>query len=149
MTSIKWVFEQSPEMGGASGEGFTNPLLGSGMEPAADLAVLLAIHSSMRNKALPRGLVVFGEIGQMPIRAVTPAHVLGILQRESQIRAGMGALQDQIMVDPQLAQKSNADAIRPPSQSATRAASGAPFSTGLPVQLGIAVKRKPATMAPR
>jgi DNA repair protein RadA/Sms len=25
--------------------------------------VLLAIHSSMRNKALPRGLVVFGEIG--------------------------------------------------------------------------------------
>lgn len=38
MTSIKWVFEQSPEMGGASGEGFTNPLLGSGMEPAADLA---------------------------------------------------------------------------------------------------------------
>lgn len=32
-------------------------------EPAADLAVLLAIHSSMRNKALPRGLVVFGEIG--------------------------------------------------------------------------------------
>lgn len=32
-------------------------------EPAADLAVLLAIHSSMRNKALPRGLVVFGEVG--------------------------------------------------------------------------------------
>jgi DNA repair protein RadA/Sms len=32
-------------------------------EPAADLAVLLAIQSSMRNKALPRGLVVFGEIG--------------------------------------------------------------------------------------
>ena len=32
-------------------------------EPAADLAVLLAIHSSMRNKALPRGLLVFGEIG--------------------------------------------------------------------------------------
>jgi DNA repair protein RadA/Sms len=27
------------------------------------LAVLLAIHSSMRNKPLPRGLVVFGEIG--------------------------------------------------------------------------------------
>jgi DNA repair protein RadA/Sms len=24
-------------------------------EPAADLAVLLAIHSSMRNKALPKG----------------------------------------------------------------------------------------------
>jgi DNA repair protein RadA/Sms len=32
-------------------------------EPAADLAVLLAIHSSMRNKALPRGLAVFGEVG--------------------------------------------------------------------------------------
>ena len=32
-------------------------------EPAADLAVLLAINSSMRNKPLPRGLVVFGEIG--------------------------------------------------------------------------------------
>ncbi|PWF49384.1 DNA repair protein RadA [Massilia glaciei] len=32
-------------------------------EPAADLAVLLALNSSMRNKALPRGLVVFGEVG--------------------------------------------------------------------------------------
>lgn len=32
-------------------------------EPAADLAVLLAINSSMRNKALPRGMVVFGEVG--------------------------------------------------------------------------------------
>jgi DNA repair protein RadA/Sms len=32
-------------------------------EPAADLAVLLAINSSMRNRALPRGLVVFGEVG--------------------------------------------------------------------------------------
>ena len=32
-------------------------------EPAADLAVLLAVVSSMRNKPLPRGLVVFGEIG--------------------------------------------------------------------------------------
>jgi DNA repair protein RadA/Sms len=32
-------------------------------EPAADLSVLLAINSSMRNKALPRGLVVFGEVG--------------------------------------------------------------------------------------
>ncbi|MBC7488842.1 MAG: DNA repair protein RadA [Glaciimonas sp.] len=33
------------------------------VEPAADLAVLLAINSSMRNKPLPRGLVVFGEVG--------------------------------------------------------------------------------------
>jgi len=32
-------------------------------EPAADLAVLLAIYSSMRNKALPKSLVVFGEVG--------------------------------------------------------------------------------------
>jgi DNA repair protein RadA/Sms len=32
-------------------------------EPAADLAVLLAVASSLRNRALPRGLVVFGEVG--------------------------------------------------------------------------------------
>ena len=32
-------------------------------EPAADLAVLLAVHSSMRNRPLARGLVVFGEVG--------------------------------------------------------------------------------------
>ncbi|MYM33185.1 DNA repair protein RadA [Duganella sp. FT50W] len=32
-------------------------------EPAVDLAVLLAINSSMRNKALPSGFVVFGEVG--------------------------------------------------------------------------------------
>jgi DNA repair protein RadA/Sms len=32
-------------------------------EPAADLAVLLAIDSSMRDRPLPRGLVVFGEVG--------------------------------------------------------------------------------------
>ncbi len=32
-------------------------------EPAADLAVLLAINSSMRNKPLPSGFVVFGEVG--------------------------------------------------------------------------------------
>ncbi|RJG01122.1 DNA repair protein RadA [Noviherbaspirillum sedimenti] len=32
-------------------------------EPAADLAVMLAIQSSMRNKPLPRGLAVFGEVG--------------------------------------------------------------------------------------
>ncbi|WP_374584154.1 DNA repair protein RadA [Pseudoduganella sp.] len=32
-------------------------------EPAADLAVLMAINSSMRNKALPNGFVVFGEVG--------------------------------------------------------------------------------------
>ena len=32
-------------------------------EPAADLAILLAIVSSLRNKPLPAGLVVFGEVG--------------------------------------------------------------------------------------
>jgi len=32
-------------------------------EPAADLAVLSAIVSSIRNKPLPRGLVAFGEVG--------------------------------------------------------------------------------------
>lgn len=32
-------------------------------EPAADLAVMLAIVSSLRNKPLPRGLVAFGEVG--------------------------------------------------------------------------------------
>jgi DNA repair protein RadA/Sms len=32
-------------------------------EPAADLAVLLAIVSSLRNKPLPEKMVVFGEVG--------------------------------------------------------------------------------------
>ena len=32
-------------------------------EPAADLAIVLAIVSSLRNKPLPKGLAVFGEIG--------------------------------------------------------------------------------------
>jgi DNA repair protein RadA/Sms len=32
-------------------------------EPAADLAVMLAIVSSLRNRPLPRGLAVFGEVG--------------------------------------------------------------------------------------
>ena len=32
-------------------------------EPAADLAVLLAIVSSLKGKPLPKGLVVFGEVG--------------------------------------------------------------------------------------
>lgn len=32
-------------------------------EPASDLAVLLAIMSSLNNRALPKGLVVFGEVG--------------------------------------------------------------------------------------
>ena len=32
-------------------------------EPAADLAVLLAVSSSLRNKALPKKSLVFGEVG--------------------------------------------------------------------------------------
>jgi len=32
-------------------------------EPAADLAVLLAIHGSLRGKPLPRGFLAFGEVG--------------------------------------------------------------------------------------
>jgi DNA repair protein RadA/Sms len=32
-------------------------------EPAADLAVLLAIQGSLRGKPLPRGFVAFGEVG--------------------------------------------------------------------------------------
>lgn len=32
-------------------------------EPAADLAVMLAIQSSLRGKALPRGFITFGEVG--------------------------------------------------------------------------------------
>ena len=32
-------------------------------EPAADLAVLLAVVSSMRDRPLPRGLIAFGEVG--------------------------------------------------------------------------------------
>ena len=32
-------------------------------EPAADLAVLFAIHGSLRGKALPTAFVAFGEVG--------------------------------------------------------------------------------------
>ncbi|MCL2645009.1 MAG: DNA repair protein RadA, partial [Betaproteobacteria bacterium] len=32
-------------------------------EPAADLAILLAVASSLRDRPLPRGLAVFGEVG--------------------------------------------------------------------------------------
>ena len=38
MANQSWVFERTPEMGGATGGAFTNPLLGTGMEPAAVLA---------------------------------------------------------------------------------------------------------------
>jgi len=43
-------------------------------EPAADLAVLLATHSSLTNRPLPEGLVVFGEVGLAgELRAVQDA----------------------------------------------------------------------------
>lgn len=43
-------------------------------EPAADLAVLLAAHSSLIGKPLPEGLIVFGEVGLAgEIRAVQDA----------------------------------------------------------------------------
>ena len=32
-------------------------------EPAADLAVMLAIYSSLRGRALPKGFIAFGEVG--------------------------------------------------------------------------------------
>jgi DNA repair protein RadA/Sms len=32
-------------------------------EPAADLAAMLAITSSLRGKALPKGFIAFGEVG--------------------------------------------------------------------------------------
>jgi len=32
-------------------------------EPAADLAVLLAIQSSLRGRPLPKGFIAFGEVG--------------------------------------------------------------------------------------
>ena len=43
-------------------------------EPAADLAVAMAVISSMTNKALPADMVIFGEIGLSgEIRAVSQA----------------------------------------------------------------------------
>jgi DNA repair protein RadA/Sms len=43
-------------------------------EPAADLAVLLSAHSSLVNRPLPEGLIVFGEVGLAgELRAVSNA----------------------------------------------------------------------------
>jgi DNA repair protein RadA/Sms len=43
-------------------------------EPAADLAALLAVHSSLSGKPLPAGLIVFGEVGLAgELRPVTDA----------------------------------------------------------------------------
>lgn len=44
------------------------------IEPAADLAILMAAHSSLTGKPLPEGLVVFGEVGLAgELRAVQDA----------------------------------------------------------------------------
>ena len=52
-------------------------------EPAADLAVLLAIVSSLRNRPLPDKLVVFGEVGLAgEVRPV--AHGQGAAERSCQ-----------------------------------------------------------------
>jgi DNA repair protein RadA/Sms len=43
-------------------------------EPAADLAVLLAVASSLRNRPIPSDVVVFGEVGLAgEVRAATQA----------------------------------------------------------------------------
>ena len=43
-------------------------------EPAIDLAIVLAVVSSFRNKALPEGLIAFGEVGLSgEVRAVSQA----------------------------------------------------------------------------
>jgi DNA repair protein RadA/Sms len=50
-------------------------------EPAADLAVLMAVASSLRNRAVPSDVVVFGEVGLAgEVRATTQA---GLRVREA------------------------------------------------------------------
>jgi DNA repair protein RadA/Sms len=54
-------------------------------EPAADLGVVLAVVSSLKNKAIPKGMAVFGEIGLsgevrsvgQPLVRIKEAHSLG------------------------------------------------------------------------
>ncbi len=54
-------------------------------EPAADLGVVLAVVSSLKNKAIPKGMAVFGEIGLsgevrsvgQPLARIKEAHSLG------------------------------------------------------------------------
>ncbi len=72
-------------------------------EPAADLGVALAIVSSLRDRALASGLVVFGELGlggeirgvSQPMRRLGEAGRLGftgcVLPAESKLSAGDGA----------------------------------------------------------
>ena len=54
-------------------------------EPAADLGVVLAVVSSLKNKPIPKGMAVFGEIGLsgeirsvgQPLARIKEAHALG------------------------------------------------------------------------
>jgi DNA repair protein RadA/Sms len=54
-------------------------------EPAADLGVVMAVVSSLRNKALPKGVAVFGEVGlsgeirsvAQPVARIKETHSLG------------------------------------------------------------------------
>jgi DNA repair protein RadA/Sms len=58
------VFHRHASIACFSDDVFVNAVGGIKItEPAADLAVLLALFSSIKDKALPQGLVVFGEVG--------------------------------------------------------------------------------------
>jgi DNA repair protein RadA/Sms len=54
-------------------------------EPAADLGIVLAVVSSLKNKPIPKGMAVFGEIGLsgeirsvgQPLARIKEAHSLG------------------------------------------------------------------------
>ena len=54
-------------------------------EPATDLGVVLAVVSSLKNKAIPKEVAVFGEIGlsgeirsvAQPLARIKEAHALG------------------------------------------------------------------------
>ena len=68
-----------PNRGGVDAGGydvFVNAVGGVRIqEPAVDLAVLLAINSSLKNKALPAKSIVFGEVGLAgEIRPVQRGH---------------------------------------------------------------------------
>lgn len=75
-------------------------------EPAMDLAVILAVVSCMKNKALPPDVVIFGEVGlsgeirsvSQPLARLKEAHSLGfkraILPKGSVGRSERGSLPD-------------------------------------------------------
>ncbi len=58
------VLHRHAGVGTADQDVFVNAVGGVRItEPAADLAVMLAIQSSLRSKSLPKGFVAFGEVG--------------------------------------------------------------------------------------